>query len=109
MSGKLPIACSLSDTELRTREATLLAQFRAEATMCEELDQGYRFRLSGNRPNLALVLELMTAERECCRFLTFDLNAAPNQGALSVSITGPTGTKEYLRSLLGLTQSRERS
>lgn len=109
MSRELPIACSLSDTQLRTREATLLSQFRAEATMCEELDEGYRFRLSGNKQNLALVLELMTAERECCPFLTFDLNAAPNQGPLGLSITGPTGTKKYLSSLLGLMQSSEPS
>lgn len=59
MSGKLSIVCSLSDAELRTREATLLAQFRAEATMCEEFDDGYIFRLPGDEKHLELVLALM--------------------------------------------------
>ncbi len=101
MSGKLPIACSLSDTELRTREATLLAQFRAEATMCEELEEGYGFQLPGDKEHLELVFGLITAERECCRFLTFKLHAAPDQGPLSLRITGPAGTKGLLKSLFG--------
>jgi len=100
MRENLPIACSLSDAELRSREASLLAQFRAEATLSEELDEGYAFRLPGDKSRLELVLKLMTAERECCRFLTFDLHAAPDQGSLSLRISGPAGTKEFLKSLL---------
>jgi len=40
---KLPIACSLTSAELREREATLLAQFRAAIIKTEELQNGYAF------------------------------------------------------------------
>ena len=104
MSENLSIACSLSDAELRSREASLLAQFRAKATDSEELDDGYAFCLPGDQSCRELVLKLMTAERECCPFLTFDLHAAPDEGPLSLHISGPAGTKEFLQSLLRLSQ-----
>jgi hypothetical protein len=50
----------------------LVAQFRAEATMREELDEGYGFQLPGDKKHLELVLGLITAERECCRLNRLD-------------------------------------
>jgi hypothetical protein len=66
----------------------------------EELDDGYSFRLPGEKERLSLVTDLMIAERECCPFLTFQLTTEPQMGALTVRITGPDGTKEFLESVL---------
>jgi len=93
-----PVACCLSDAELRKREATLLAQFKSALTANEELPDGYAFRLPGEKR--WLVAELIMAERECCPFLKFQLTAEPKMGALTVRITGPDGTKEFLKSIL---------
>jgi hypothetical protein len=93
----IPVACCLSDAELREREATLLAQFKFAVTAIEELADGYAFRLPGEKRLLAPVTELIVAERECCPFLTFQLTAEPTMGALTVRMTGPDGTKEFLR------------
>jgi len=41
--------CSLSDAEKREREATLIARFRSGVLAAEELDDGYSFRLPGER------------------------------------------------------------
>jgi hypothetical protein len=95
-----PVACCLSDAELRKREATLLAQFKSALTATEELPDGYAFSLLGEKRWLALVADLIIAERECCPFLTFQLTAEPKMGALTVRITGPDGTKEFLKSIL---------
>ena len=46
----LPVACCLTTGELRDRQATLLAQFRSAVLETEELEEGYAFRLSGDRP-----------------------------------------------------------
>jgi hypothetical protein len=97
LSTNLPVMCSLSDAEKRKREATLLARFKSGVAAFEELSQGYSFRLPGGEEWLALIAELMIAERECCPFLTFQLTAAPQMGALTVRITGPDGTKEFLK------------
>ena len=100
MSDEIPVACCLSDEELRNREATLLAQFKAALIKSEELDNGYSFRVLGDRKSIALVAELIVAERECCPFLKFELSMEPGMGPVSVRMTGPTGTKEFLKSIL---------
>ena len=99
---KLPIACSLTSAELREREATLLAQFRAAIVKTEELQDGYAFQIPGDGDSIRQVVELIVAERECCPFLVFEVSAPPNTGPVTVRVSGPAGTKEFLSSLLGL-------
>jgi hypothetical protein len=100
MSDEIPVACCLSDEELRNREATLLAQFKAALIKREELDNGYLFCILGDKKSIALVSELIMAERECCPFLKFELSLEPGMGPVSVRMTGPAGTKEFLKSVL---------
>jgi hypothetical protein len=99
---KLPIACSLTSAELREREATLLAQFRAAIIKTEELQDGYAFHIPGDGECIRQVAELIVAERECCPFLVFEVSALPDMGRVTVRVSGPPGTKEFLSSLLGL-------
>jgi len=96
----LAVACSLPSAELRKRGATLLSLFRSAVTAIEELPDGYAFRLPGDRKTMAIAAEIFAAERECCPFLTFTLTAHPNAGPLVVRITGPVGTKAFLRTVL---------
>lgn len=95
----LPIACSLSDAELRQREQKLLAQFRAVVTAIEELPEGYAFHLPGGEKPIILAAELIAAERECCLFLKFELIAQPNQGAVILRVTGPEGVKGFVKTI----------
>ena len=99
---KTPIACSLTTTELRDRKARLLAQFNALIVETEELQDGYAFRLPGDGQWIRLIAELLVAERECCPFLTFEVVALPNKGPVTVRVTGPAGTKEFLRTIIGV-------
>jgi len=99
-SDDIPVACCLTSAELREREATLLAQFRSAVIGTEELRDGYAFRVPGDGKWNGLIAELIVAERECCPFLTFELVAQPNMGPVIVSVTGPAGAKEFLRTVL---------
>ncbi len=76
-SEDMPIACQLTE-ELRVREATLLAQFRSAVFSTEDLADGYAFRIPDDAKWIALMAELITAERRCCPFLTFELAAQPD-------------------------------
>jgi len=98
----IPVACRLSAPELRAREASLLARFRSAVIRTEELQEGYTFRLPGEGESIRLVAELIAAERECCPFLTFELSAEPNRGPLRLRVSGPGGTKEFLKALIGI-------
>jgi len=103
--NELPVACCLTSAEFREREANLLAQFRSAVTGIEELADGYVFCLSGDRKTILLVADVIAAERECCRFLTFELKAYPNTGPAFVRMTGPPGTKEFLKAVLLMPQA----
>jgi hypothetical protein len=106
---KLPIACSLTSADLREREATLLAQFRAAIVRTEELQDGYAFRIPGDGDSFRQVAELIVAERECCPFLVFEVSALPNMGPVTVRVNGPAGTKEFLGNLLRIARVSTRA
>jgi hypothetical protein len=98
-SDDMPIACCLTSAELREREARLLAQFRSAVVGTEELRDGYAFRVAGDRKWIAIIAKMIVAERECCPFLTFELVAQPNMGPVVVRVTGPAGTKDFLKTV----------
>jgi hypothetical protein len=99
-SDDMPVACCLTSAELREREETILAQFRSAVIDTEELLNGYAFRVSGDRKSVALTAEMIVAERECCPFLTFEFVAQPSMGPVIVRVTGPAGTKDFLKTVL---------
>ena len=99
-SDDIPVACCLSTAEFREREATLLAHFGSAVIGTDELPDGYAFRLPGDGKWIAVVAELIVAERECCPFLTLELAAHPHKGPVIVRVTGPAGTKDFLRTML---------
>ena len=100
MSEDIRVACCLSDAELRKRVATLLARLGSAVIATEELPDGYVFRVPGDKKWMGVVWEAIVAERECCPFLTFQLTAQPNMGPVSVRVTGPAGTKDFLKAIL---------
>ena len=99
LGNEIPIACGLSDEELRSREARLLAQFKSALVATEELADGYLFRIPGDKKWVGVAAALIAAERECCPFLRFELIAEPGMGPVTVRMTGPSGTKEFLKSI----------
>ena len=100
MSEDIRVACCLSDAEVRKRVATLLARFESAVIATEELPDGYVFQVPGDKNWMGVVWEAIVAERECCPFLTFQLTAQPNMGPVSVRVTGPAGTKDFLKAIL---------
>ena len=96
----MPTACSLTTAELRDRDAMFLSEFRSAVVETEELQDGYAFRLPGDAESIRLAAKLIAVERECCPILAFGLVAQPNKGQVIVRITGPIGTKEFLRTIL---------
>jgi hypothetical protein len=99
-SDDMATACCLTSAELREREAKLLARFRSAVIETEELPDGYAFRVPGDRKWIASIAKMIVAERECCRFLTFEFVAQPSMGPVIVRVTGPAGTKDFLKSVL---------
>jgi len=98
----LPIACTLSAPELREREATVLAEVRARVQEVQDLDSGYALRFDAGEGILVLLATLIDLERRCCPFLRFDLKVLPGGGPLWLELSGPEGTRSFLRTVLDL-------
>ena len=96
----LPIACSLDAASLALRKRGLLSEVRARATTRTAIDAGVRLTFPASSETLELLARTIDAERQCCRFLTFQLTVAADLGDFVLDLTGPSGTREFLGDLL---------
>ena len=95
----LPVACTLSPDALKTRREGLLSTLLGRAEDHEELPDGHRLRFAPARDTLSLVARTIEAERECCRFLRFQIVVEPDGGPIWLELTGPAGTREFVSAL----------
>ena len=96
---ELPIACSLDANQLRTRDDLLPGLLRV-AKSVEDLETGYRLQFDASHDTLYSITHVIDAERQCCRFLRFELTVEAGGGPISLTVTGPAGTREFLADLL---------
>ena len=98
----LPIACTLGPAALEARRDDLLGALVRRADERIELPNGYRVRFAPVDDILLTIAKVIALERQCCRFLTFDVTVEPDDGPIWLEFTGPRGTKEFLAGMLGL-------
>ena len=72
----------------------------AEAEAVERLEDGYRWRFGNAADVVARVGALIDGERQCCRFLRFSINVDPDLGIVTLTISGPVGTADFLETWL---------
>lgn len=95
----IPTACSLAESDRSERESTIRALF-ANARRVTELDDGFEARFEGDAVSIRQVCDLIALERECCRFLRFDMTAEPDRGPITLRVTGPDGAGDVTASWL---------
>ena len=95
----LPVACTLGPGALAARRQGLLAELSRSAQAHEELANGYRLSFEATGDTLALITKAIEAERQCCKFLRFQITAEPDMGPVSLELTGPPGTREFISAL----------
>jgi len=95
----LPVSCTLSPSALDARRRDLLAKLVRRASERRELPNGYQLRFAPEAGIVSAVAEMVDSERQCCRFLRFSLIVEPDDGPISVDLTGPTGTREFLAAM----------
>lgn len=96
----LPIVCSLEAADLARRVAQLRGGVLKEATSFERLPNGYRWRFPHRPDRLTRIGTVMDAERQCCRFLNVSIVAEADLGQVTVEITGPAGTADFIQQWL---------
>ena len=99
MTHGLPVACTLTPDALAARRAGLLRDLVGRASSRDALPSGWRFLFPGDGETLIAIARTVDAERQCCRFLRFEIAVEPDGGPISLVLTGPSGTAEFLASL----------
>jgi len=92
----LPIACTLTNSELQERRRHLLQKVRSAVTELRELEDGYAYCFPADDDWLVELVRLVNLERQCCPFLRFRLTRESGNGPIWLEMTGPEGTKEFL-------------
>jgi hypothetical protein len=95
----LPIACSWAPADLENRRRGLLPGLVARADSHEDLPDGVRWRFVSEDGLLPRIASVIDAERQCCRFLRFELVIEQDGGGVYLGVTGPPGTRDFLLSL----------
>jgi len=100
MRQENPIACKLTSTELQLRRAEVLERVKADVIKITELEGGFRYEFPGTQDQVKRLGTLIELEHECCPFLKFQLTVEPGDGSALLELTGPEGTKDFLKTLL---------
>ncbi|WP_061298484.1 hypothetical protein [Leptospira borgpetersenii] len=97
-----PIACTLSTEELRSRKENYLRLINDHKTKTDDLENGYSFAFEDIEEYADKILKIILMERKCCSFLNFSLRFTDRNGPAHLDIFGPPGTKEFIRTEMGL-------
>jgi hypothetical protein len=99
---EVPLACSLTEAELRVRGEENGSLF-ARAQSAEELPDGYRFTFSAEADDARSLLAFILAERACCPFFTFELTFPSPHEPIQLAVRGREGVKEIVRDTVAST------
>ena len=99
-----PFFCSLTALTVaeRLHHKDLSQKLHTGVKEIRELSDGYAFRLSGERQNIAMVAEWISLERLCCPFFTFQLEIGSDPNPIWLRITGAEGVKQFMQSEFGI-------
>ena len=101
MSDSCPIACDLNalTAEERERLSQLAHSLRSAVSGVRELADGYEVILAADSAIAKGLSTFLGFEKRCCPFLEYIVTHVDDRTV--VSITGPEGTKEFLRAEYG--------
>ena len=96
----LPIACTLTESELKERRRTVLSVIRDAAIDVAPMQDGYSYRFRPSSEVLSQLFHLVDLERQCCAFLTFKIVVEPQQ-PIALEVSGPPKAMDMIADLFG--------
>ena len=98
---ELPIACTLTEAELREQRQTTLDFVRGAALNVTSLPLGYAYRFEPTSDVLTHLSRLVDLERQCCQFLTFRIVVEAGNQTICLEVTGPPEAKATIAEFFG--------
>jgi hypothetical protein len=99
MNSDSPLVCNMNVFTPAQRDShiqTTMELIQAVESV-QGVENGYELRFPNQTEFIAKIAEFISNERLCCPFLKFSLTVASNNEPVSLSLTGPMGTQEFLR------------
>ena len=99
MNADTPLVCNMGVFTPVQRESHIetTTQLIQAVQGVQELDNGYELVFPNKTELISKITEFIANERLCCPFLKFTLNVVSNTEPVSLALTGPSGTQEFLR------------
>ncbi|NWG07774.1 MAG: hypothetical protein HXY35_13950 [Chloroflexi bacterium] len=93
-----PLACDMTVFTPVERESHIqnTLQLYQSVRDIRAVENGYEF-LFPHTTEMTKLAEFISKEKMCCPFLEFTLKVEPNKKPISLTLTGPDGTQEFLR------------
>ena len=98
---ELPVACALTEAEMRERREMILDPLRRAALDVSPLPDGSAYRFEATSEILAQLARLVDLERQCCAFLTFRIIVEAGRQAICLEITGPPEANAVIADFFG--------
>jgi hypothetical protein len=102
-NDSVPLACSLSAEQLPHRRQVIQALFK-RLIETRELDHGFEFIFPSEEQMLSGLADFIRFERNCCRFLSFELRFEPEQGPVRLQVIGVPEAKPIIRAMFQVEQ-----
>lgn len=102
MSEMNLLACdltALSEEQRTAHQAVAIQLFGSLLQETRELSDGFAYRFAAE--HYQLVAAFIANERQCCPFLAFTLEVAPQHGPVWLKLTAHGDVKPFLRAELG--------
>jgi hypothetical protein len=99
MNSETPLVCNMgvfAPTKREDHIRTTTGLIQAVQSF-QGVENGYELRFPNETEFISKISEFISNERLCCPFLAFTLNVISNSEPISLSLTGPIGTQEFLR------------
>lgn len=99
MKSEAPLACNMDvftpvQRDFHIQNTLQLAQ---AVHGVNKVENGYEFIFPNLTDLISKIAEFIAHERMCCPFLKFTLEVSSDSGPVSLVMTGPEGTQEFLR------------
>ena len=104
MKGQLKkekLSCKLTTPELIERKKTIIAELKLSVRERNELENGIQYKFESSDRLIDLVSNFIKTERLCCDFFDFNLNVVADTGSMQLTLSGPDGTKEFIKEEIG--------
>lgn len=99
---KRTLTCKLTSPELQKRKTTIIANLKKQIIEKKELSNGYSYKFKGIDKVIDELVTFIKTERLCCDFFDFEIKVNGNASFAWLTITGPKGTKDFIKSELEL-------